>query len=566
MHRSPNSSPRSSRTRCINPVFMYLAIALYAGCLLFWWLFLKGDANRVRMSRWSSAVLPNGRASYDAALYADTGSDSADNLLTTFTRGIGATTPELLELHKRHHIPDYKCVGWRQTGNCSPDGPREPAKDLNCGGIVLAGASGYCLLRDEVTGEEIQAMRLSCNSLRNKTTFKCSQAVDFARVAPQVNALIAAKSRELHEKEQPRRDEGKNGTETAAGMEPTRGIVMVVYPKLLQSVHATVRLLREYGCKLPIEMWFLEKEMGAAPLGYSRILQSLEKDYGPIIMKGITDNLVVGFASKVYALAHSELDQILFLDADNAPVKDPTYLFDTPEFVKFGSVFWPDFWTPSNTIFNIKAESLIWELVGTPFVDMFEQESGQLLIDRKRTTVAMHVAQFLAMREPRHLETLRLLYGDKDLFRLAWLKTNTSFHMIVTPPAAAGMIREKEYCGMTMVQHDTRGDVVFLHRNGKKLSGEEDFTRDHTWGHLQTFIFPDRLASVDADPAKRYAFVKKFFKVNIFQGGKEFVKTRMCYGDRYLKSRHFKLTPWKELPWHNIEDTLLDYARDASQL
>ncbi|KAG2856147.1 hypothetical protein PC113_g11851 [Phytophthora cactorum] len=179
MRRSPSSSPRSQRARCVNPVFMYLGIALYVGCLLFWWLFLKGDANRVRISRWSSAIYSK------STVEPELGSNTADTLLKTFARGIGAMTPELLELNKKHHIPDYKCVGWRHTGNCSPDGPREVKSDLTCGGIVQAGASGYCLLRDEATGNEIQTMRMSCDSLRNRTTFKCSQAVDFARVAPQ---------------------------------------------------------------------------------------------------------------------------------------------------------------------------------------------------------------------------------------------------------------------------------------------------------------------------------------------------------------------------------------------
>ncbi|GMF20798.1 unnamed protein product [Phytophthora fragariaefolia] len=542
---------------------MYTGIALYASLLLFWWLFLRGDANRARVSRWSSAVLPNANAD----LYAHSGTidvSPADALLGTFARGIGASTPELLDLHRRHNIPDYKCVGWRQTRDCSPDGIRDVEGDMNCGGIVKAGTSGYCLLRDETTGQEIQAMKLSCTSLRNRTTFKCSQAVDFVRVAPQVDAVIATKRREVEEGGVLLRGSQRNGTVVAA--EPSRGVVMVVYPKLLHSVHATIRLLRSFGCKLPVEMWYLESEMGAAPLDYSPVLQSLVKDFGPVTVRGIADELVIGFTSKVYALAHSGLDQLLFLDSDNVPVRDPTYLFDTPEFVKLGSVFWPDFWTPAHTIFNIQAESLIWELVGTPFVDMFEQESGQLLIDRRHTAVALQVAQFLAMREPRHFERLRLSYGDKDLFRLAWLKTNTPFHMIVTPPAAAGMVRQKEYCGMTMVQHDTLGEVIFLHRNGKKLSGEEKFERDHTWGQLQTFIFPESLASVDADPDKRYAFVKEHFKVHIFQGGSQFVKTRMCYGDRYLNSSHFRLTPWVDLPWHDIEDTLLDYAREASQL
>jgi hypothetical protein len=38
----------------------------------------------------------------------------------------------------------YACDGWRQTGNCSADGPREPALDLPCDRAVPAGFSGFC--------------------------------------------------------------------------------------------------------------------------------------------------------------------------------------------------------------------------------------------------------------------------------------------------------------------------------------------------------------------------------------------------------------------------------------
>ena len=38
----------------------------------------------------------------------------------------------------------YFCDGWKQTGNCTFDGPREPARDLPCGVTVPAGVSGYC--------------------------------------------------------------------------------------------------------------------------------------------------------------------------------------------------------------------------------------------------------------------------------------------------------------------------------------------------------------------------------------------------------------------------------------
>lgn len=106
---------------------MYTGIALYSSCLLFWWLFMRGDANRLQVSRWSSVVLP----STNTELYAEsatTGSSPADALLETFARGIGASTPELLELHRRHHIPDYKCVGWRQTRTVPLTDPESPRK------------------------------------------------------------------------------------------------------------------------------------------------------------------------------------------------------------------------------------------------------------------------------------------------------------------------------------------------------------------------------------------------------------------------------------------------------
>ena len=40
-----------------------------------------------------------------------------------------------------------KCCGWRQTGGCSPDGPREPNLDKPCSSTIADGSSGYCECR-----------------------------------------------------------------------------------------------------------------------------------------------------------------------------------------------------------------------------------------------------------------------------------------------------------------------------------------------------------------------------------------------------------------------------------
>ena len=41
-----------------------------------------------------------------------------------------------------------KCVMWRQTGGCDPNGPRESDADRHCHEVVHAGNSGYCECAD----------------------------------------------------------------------------------------------------------------------------------------------------------------------------------------------------------------------------------------------------------------------------------------------------------------------------------------------------------------------------------------------------------------------------------
>ncbi|KAG3184732.1 hypothetical protein PC128_g13642 [Phytophthora cactorum] len=218
-----------------------------------------------------------------------------------------------------------------------------------------------------------------------------------------------------------------------------------------------------------------------------------------------------------------------------------------------------------DTIFNINKESLLWELVGTPYVDMFEQESGQLLIDRRRSDVALKIVQFLALRKPDHFERFKLLHGDKDLFRLAWLKTNTSFYMIQTPAAAAGLVKGKQFCGMTMVQHDPQGDILFLHHNGKKLIGEEETSKTRVWTHLQSFVFPKNLASVNVNTNERYEYMATNYHVRIVGGG-IFRGFLMCYGDTVMESEHFKTTSWGDLPFKDLEDRLHGFIQEVNAI
>ncbi|KAG2857737.1 hypothetical protein PC113_g10420 [Phytophthora cactorum] len=92
---------------------------------------------------------------------------------------------------------ELKCVGWRATRGCSPNGPRDPEKDENCTQIIPRGESGYCEVDDTDSGERFRVMRRHCNSLIHTEALKPSFQL------PNMNEA--------------RRD----------------GVVMVVYPKLL---------------------------------------------------------------------------------------------------------------------------------------------------------------------------------------------------------------------------------------------------------------------------------------------------------------------------------------------
>ncbi|RLN91059.1 hypothetical protein BBJ28_00027250, partial [Nothophytophthora sp. Chile5] len=286
-----------------------------------------------------------------------------------------------------------RCVGWRATTDCSPSGPRDPSHDKSCMEAVPAAESGYCEVQDRQSGELFRVMRRHCNSIKNGGLFRCSDAEDFANFP--LLALEAVEKTRVSGFALPNvgRSVGRDG------------IVMVVYPKLLASAYASIRTLREVlSCHLPIEIWFRQKEMNRVP-GSLKTLQHLADSdaFGGISLQELQDPLAIGFNAKIHAIYNSFFDRVLFLDADNVPVRNPGFLFESPEFGETGAVFWPDFWHPTRTIFNIQPKSLLWELLDLPFVDMFEQESGQLLIDRRRHASALELTAFYAFHRPSHL-------------------------------------------------------------------------------------------------------------------------------------------------------------------
>ncbi|KAL4134258.1 hypothetical protein PRIC2_004567 [Phytophthora ramorum] len=229
------------------------------------------------------------------------------------------------ETMERH----FKCIGWRATGGCRPSGPRLPALDRPCTKTIPHGQSGYCELQDEDSGELFRVARRTCADVVGKAAlFRCLEAPRFANF----HALA-------REAAQRALDPGFALPNAGSSDHvPKDGIVMVVYPKMVPSAYATIRVLREVlRCRLPIEIWFRPDEMRKVTASIDPLHQIAANDsIGGISFREIDDPLAVEFATKVFAVYNSAFARVLFLDSDNVPVRDPTFLFQTPEFVTTG--------------------------------------------------------------------------------------------------------------------------------------------------------------------------------------------------------------------------------------
>jgi hypothetical protein len=209
-----------------------------------------------------------------------------------------------------------------------------------------------------------------------------------------------------------------------------------------------INMLRRLGCTLPIQLWHLgECEIDAqmrdllGPLKVSCIdACKLRRKY-PV-------RLLRGWELKAYALLHSPFREVLLLDADNVPVVNPEFLFDTPQFRSTGAIFWPDY--PAGR--NRKAVA-IWRSCGLRQPDEPEFESGQILVDKQRCWAALRFALWINENSDFYYQHL---HGDKETFHLAFRKLRQPYALV--PQGIHAL-------ASTMCQHDFEGRRIFQHRN-----------------------------------------------------------------------------------------------------
>lgn len=233
-----------------------------------------------------------------------------------------------------------------------------------------------------------------------------------------------------------------------------RGVVIAAGGVKFQlGAWVVVNMLRDHGCKLPIEIWYLgPREYNAA---WERLLQPLDVRCVDAyeVRKKVPHERLHGWELKPYAIQHSRFEEVLFLDADNCPIRDPSFLFDSQPYKDNGAVFWPDYG-------RLGRDRLAWRVFGNiEYRNEPEFESGQIVLDKSRCWQCLELCHWYMQNSNNFF--FRHVHGDKEVFHLAWRKLGQPYAM----PS-----RGIHSLDSTMCQHDFDGERLFQHRNLAKWS------------------------------------------------------------------------------------------------
>lgn len=258
----------------------------------------------------------------------------------------------------------------------------------------------------------------------------------------------------------------------------------------------SINLLRRNGCTLPIELWYTYGELTDEVIDKLSDLNVECKD-----VSQLSPSIpILGYAIKSFAVLNSSFSEVLLLDADNNCIADPTYLFDHPEYKRTGAVFWPDFW-------KTDVENPIWKITDSADYEEYEQESGQILIDKERSWTSLNLTMYFNLNRDTYY---KFLLGDKDTFKFAWKAIGKEYTMISTPVGYCGypsLLNPLFNLGVAMVQHDFDGKILFIHANLAKWDLMK--TEEVLWKKIKRF---------EPDAKKRVYHIKKVKLLNGGQG------------------------------------------------
>ncbi|KAL8736345.1 MAG: hypothetical protein Q9181_002473 [Wetmoreana brouardii] len=252
-----------------------------------------------------------------------------------------------------------------------------------------------------------------------------------------------------------------------------QGIVMLAGGRYTAFATTGLAMLRELGSELPVEVWV--KDETEEHEGWCKELENEGMACRRLSDYMNTELLEHGYQLKICSILFSSFEQILFLDADNIPVRKPDVIFKSKSFTDTGVVMWPDYW-------NHTGAPLLPYIVGLSdgASEMLREdqtaESGQLVWDKKRHWKSLCLAAYYNYYGPQHYYTMISQgwagWGDKDTFLIALRSLRQEYYMV--PHKLKTLFINGTSDGVGMLQADPTKPAsyvpMFLHSNMVKWS------------------------------------------------------------------------------------------------
>lgn len=204
-----------------------------------------------------------------------------------------------------------------------------------------------------------------------------------------------------------------------------RGIVICIGNHQFQYAATTIRAIREIlKSELPIEVFYIrENDLTPERRRY------LETEFTDVKTRAVVDAInddytrFGGWALKPYSILASSFSEVLLMDADAFFFKRPEILFDDAGYRKTGALFFYDRTLFANwrvgrdwlSSFLPTRSSLVEKSRWWKYTSAHEQESGVVVIDKRRTLLGLLAICKMNDHRERDLVTYKHVHGDKEV-------------------------------------------------------------------------------------------------------------------------------------------------------
>lgn len=240
----------------------------------------------------------------------------------------------------------------------------------------------------------------------------------------------------------------------------SRGIVSTAGGPLLPAFLLTLYMLRKSGSELPVEI-FLADQTEYDSFVCERMMPEMNSKC--IVLSDILDisppkEGLKKYQFKIFSLLFTSFEQVIFVDADDFPLHDPSFLFDSEPFISAGLITWPDFW-------KVSYHRSFFEIASQAVPDSFpyaSTESGQIVLDKRKHHKTLLLSAYYNFYGPSHYYPLLSQgapgEGDKETFVVASKRLNLPSYQVKAGPGVLGRFSQGKFQGSGILQADPAWD------------------------------------------------------------------------------------------------------------